>query len=530
MKLSAIYLRKSRADIEAEQKGEGETLARHEAALLTLAKSNNIIIGKMYKEIVSGDSIVDRPVIQQLLKDVENETWNSVLVMDIDRLARGNTVDQGIIAETFKYSNTKIMTPNKVYDPNNEFDEEYFEYGLFMARREYTMIKRRLQRGRETSVKEGKYVGSRPPFGYERIKIPNDKGYTLKINENEANVVRLIFELYTKGLANKTGERERIGVSKITRYLNNMGFKPQKNGQWSPTSIRDILINPVYIGMIRWNWRPTKKKLQDGDLKHERPRNDPTSENMILVKGLHPPIIEKETFDTAQKFMKQNPPRPVHITKTIKNPLAGLVICGKCGRHMERRPYGNGHIDTILCPYTTCDNVSSNLDIVEHKVLSALEDWLTDYKLRWKQQQAASPYAVQLNAKKKTLRQLNKSLDTAKKQLENVYDLLEQGIYTTEIFLQRSNKLNETIGDIEKQKKAIENSVKSEENSMDNYKILIPKIEHILDVYWNVSNPKTKNDMLKEVIDHIDYIKTKRGTRKNPNDDFRLTIYPKLPK
>lgn len=160
----ALYLRKSRADYEAEARGEGETLARHEKMLIELARRYNFSIGKIYREIVSGESIEARPVVQELLKDVQSGRWKGVLVVEVERLARGDTMDQGRVAKSFKFSDTKIITPIKIYDPNNEFDEEYFEFGLFMSRREYKVINRRLQRGRLASVKEGKYVGSIPPY------------------------------------------------------------------------------------------------------------------------------------------------------------------------------------------------------------------------------------------------------------------------------------------------------------------------------------------------------------------------------
>ena len=121
-----IYLRKSRADLDAEQHGEGETLARHEAALMALAHAKGLQITKIYKEVVSGETIASRPAVQQLLSDVESGQWDGVLVMEVERLARGDTIDQGLIAQTFKYSETKIITPVKTYDPNDEFDEEYF--------------------------------------------------------------------------------------------------------------------------------------------------------------------------------------------------------------------------------------------------------------------------------------------------------------------------------------------------------------------------------------------------------------------
>src|SRR5690554_1932838 len=104
-----IYLRKSRADIEAESHGEGETLARHEKILLDLAKKMKLSITQIHREIVSGETISSRPVMQQLLNEVEQGMWKGVLVVEIERLARGDTIDQGIVAQTFKYSNTKII-------------------------------------------------------------------------------------------------------------------------------------------------------------------------------------------------------------------------------------------------------------------------------------------------------------------------------------------------------------------------------------------------------------------------------------
>lgn len=175
-----IYLRKSRADREAEARGEGETLARHERILLDLAKKRGYNVGAIYKEIVSGETISARPVMQQVLREVESGMWDGVLVVEVERLARGDTIDQGVVARAFRYSETLIITPLKTYDPNNEYDEEYFEFGLFMSRREYKTIRRRLTAGRESSAKEGKYCGSKPPYGYSRVKLVSEKGWTLQ--------------------------------------------------------------------------------------------------------------------------------------------------------------------------------------------------------------------------------------------------------------------------------------------------------------------------------------------------------------
>ena len=118
-----IYLRKSRKDQEAESHGQGETLARHQKTLLALADSMGVKISKIYKEVVSGESIESRPEIKRLLHDIEDGHCTGVFVMEVERLARGDTKDQGIIAEAFKYSDTRIITPIKTYDPNDEYDE-----------------------------------------------------------------------------------------------------------------------------------------------------------------------------------------------------------------------------------------------------------------------------------------------------------------------------------------------------------------------------------------------------------------------
>lgn len=165
------YLRKSRKDAEEEAQGAGETLARHRKILSDLAQANNYNVVKVFEEVVSGDSIADRPEMQKLLKEVETGLYAGVLVVEVERLSRGDGIDQAIVSKTFQYTNTKIITPTKIYDPNNEMDAEYFEFGLFMSRREYNMIKRRLKRGKEMAAKEGKWSNGFAPFGYQKVKL-----------------------------------------------------------------------------------------------------------------------------------------------------------------------------------------------------------------------------------------------------------------------------------------------------------------------------------------------------------------------
>lgn len=296
-----IYLRKSRTDREAEMHGEGETLARHERILMELARSMNLHITKVFREIVSGETISARPQMQELLSAVEQGRCTGVLVMEIERLARGNTKDQGIVAEAFHYGKVKIITPLKTYEPDDEFDEEYFEFGLFMSRREYKTINRRLQRGRTAAAAEGRYIAAAAPYGYRKVKIPDDKGYTLEVIPEQADTVRLIFRLYTEGEPLPGGTFRQIGMLKISRYLDDCHIRPPRGDRWSRSTVKDILHNITYTGKVPWQRRICDKKYVDGHLTEHRTR----CSNPLISDGLHPPIISEAEFKKAARIMEQ---------------------------------------------------------------------------------------------------------------------------------------------------------------------------------------------------------------------------------
>lgn len=523
-----IYLRKSRADVDAEAHGEGETLARHEKALLELAKRLKLNVTKIYREIVSGETIAARPVMQRVLTEVEQALWAGVLVMEVERLARGDTVDQGIVAQTFKYSGTKIITPAKTYDPSNEFDEEYFEFGLFMSRREYKTINRRLQRGRVASVMEGKFIGNRTPFGYRRVKIPHQKGFTLEVLPEEAEIVKLIYSLFAFGEEQPDGTLKRLGTGMIARRLNALKIAPKGGAtEWADTTIRDMLRNPVYIGKIRYNWRPTAKRMVDGKMTASRKRAGP--EEWTVVPGLHEAIIDDVTWAKAQQFAYGRQKRPMSEKAQVKNPLAGLVYCSKCGGAMIRRPYSYNYEDTLLCKRRNCDNISTALHYVEERILSSLADWLEAYKLQWAEDaQKDNVKDASTEFKRKALKRVDAEAEKAKQQLNNVYDLLEQGVYTTEVFLERTKMLSDKIDDLKRERENLVADMKKALLREDSIKNIIPKVEHVLEVYHTLPDAEAKNEALKEVLEKVEYLKSVNGRWHNKPDEFEITLFPKL--
>lgn len=503
-----MYLRKSRKDLEAEQQGAGETVSRHRKILLDYAKKNNIIINKEYKEIVSGESIASRPVMQELLSDVEKGIWDGVLVVEVERLARGDTMDQGLVSQTFKYSNTKIITPLKTYDPNNEFDEEYFEFGLFMSRREYKTITRRLHNGKISSIKEGKFIAPEASYGYKKVKLKGQKGYSLAINENEAKIVKLIFEMYSNG----------IGIRTISKRLLELNLKPKKSKTWASSTITSILTNPVYIGKIRYVDKETTKKMIDGKITRVKNHNA----DIILADGIHEAIIDMDTWNKVQNIRKNNLIACNKIDYSLKNPMSTILKCELCGRSMIRRVDNRNNEERVMCKFCK-ENVSSKMNLVEEKLIESLIKLLKDYKIKYKENDN-SDFELALQLCLNTINSLENEIELTSIQLNNTYDFFEQGIYDKNTFLVRSNSLKEKIAEIERNVKKVKSEKLELEKNQNNKKIMIPKLENVIDTYSYTKNIDLKNKLLKSVLNKVTYLKK---DYKNL-DDFILTIYPKL--
>ncbi len=505
-----IYLRKSRADRELMLATDEDVLSRHERTLTELAQRCNYKITKIFREVVSGETLAARPQMQQLLSEIENGLWEGVLVMEVERLARGNSIDQGIVSQAFKFSNTLIITPAKIYNPANEFDEEYFEFGLFMSRREYKTINRRLNAGRLASCREGKYVGSIPPYGYQRKKLEKQKGWILVPDPVEADAVKLIFKLYT--------QQNRIGARLISKKLDALGIKPRKNDKWSLVTIRGILTNEVYIGKIVWNREKTVKSTVNGVIVKSRP----VQEHYDVFDGLHEPLVDEETFNKAQYYMSLNPRNPVSRNKTFKNPLAGIMICAFCGKKIIRRP---SHVspDYYICKTDGCPCVGSPTEMVESKVREGIKIWFNNFMLEYKN--TDNKIFV---GNEKIIQQIDTKIEKLNNQLTNTYDLLEQGLYTKELFLQRQETLSNDIDNLKKQKEKLIEDDRQKKAEYDLKQNVIPNAQKLIDNY-DALTAREKNEILKNLFHKIIYSKNeKAGKDKSKIGNFQLEFVSKF--
>lgn len=375
------YLRKSRADdplLSVE-----EVLSKHESILDEWAERNlsaPIPPENRYKEVVSGESLADRTEFQKLLKRIESPSIKAVLVVEISRLGRPDMEEIGRITKIFRYTNTLVITPMKVFDLSNEYDRDMFERELKRGNEYLEYTKKLLSRGRDLSVKSGNYLGSKPPYGYDKIVIIENKRKcpTLAINEEEANIVRMIFNAYVN---------ENVGTSTIANRLNKLQIKSPQGNMFTAEAVRDILENPHYIGKVRWNTRKAVLVVDNGEFKKTRPKT--SEDEVILVDGRHEPIISVELFQAAQE--KRGRSHRTCDNRELRNPLASMLYC-ECGKAMCYRHSTRGNLNyrepRLVCnAQHLCGNGSCSVSEIMDFVTTLLKEKISEFEIAVKQDQ-----------------------------------------------------------------------------------------------------------------------------------------------
>ena len=478
----AMYLRKSRAEFHDPE----DTLSRHKSILLEMADKNGWSIPEenIYHEVVSGSTLYARPEMLRLLRDVEAGTYDAVLCMDIDRLGRSSMSEQGIILETFQAADCKIITPAKTYDLNNEIDEQYTELASFMARQELKLISRRMRRGLNRTIQEGGYV-SNAPYGYKRVTI--GKLPSLEPVPEEADMVRLMFDLYVN---------QGVGCTGIAETLNQLGAVPRRGGPFNRSTVGVILKNPVYCGKIARNKTSGRAKARDSKKSAVyHPQTD-----WILFNGVHPPIIEQELYDKAQELFARRS-HPSYSKGHAANPLAGLIICGNCGKKIQFRCMGKkSKIEYLLCATPGCCPSTPFKDVESLFLRSIL---MCLGRIKAVQSRDTAP-KVDYNV---SIKAATRELEKAEGQVGRLRDLLEQGIYSVAVYQERMEVLSQRIDVLKGQIADLEKLKEKQEKRQ--YGPIIQRIENALEIYNQTDDMAEKNRLLKTIVDFAVYRKIK---------------------
>ena len=486
------YLRKSRSD-ESTLTVE-EVLSKHEAILSEWSVRNmDAIIPEenIYREVVSGETIDDRPEMIKLLKMIEDPRIRGVLVVEVQRLSRGDLEDAGRIIKIFRYTNTMIITPMKIYNLQDEYDRDMFERELKRGNEYLEYQKKIMNRGRLLSVSQGNYIGSVPPYGYDRTVVMDGKRKcpTLKINEEQAAVVRMIFDLYVN---------QDMGRQKICNHLDSLNIKPPKGAHWSPEGIVDMLSNVHYIGKVKWNWRKTVTVIDNQEAVKTRPKSK--DGDFMIYDGKHEAIISNELFNAAQAKKGKN--HRAKATTKVRNPLAGLVYCS-CGRAMSLRYYKRPDGTERSAPRLLCDgqfhcNTGSCLysDILS-RVNNILKCSIADFEIQLRNDDSLS-----VNSHKKMITQLETKLASLKqKEIKQWEKYSEEGM-PKEIFDKLNAKVIKEQSDVTA---ALSKAYSSMPSPID-YQERIDRVTNALEALnSDTIDAEKKNMLLKNCIEKITY-------------------------
>lgn len=301
---------------------EGFSLANQQREIEEYAEGNKMKLVKIYVDAgKSGKNITGRPQFMEMLQAIQNGAdVDYVIINTLTRFGR-NAADSTNALQIFDDYNVNLYCIQEHLDSFG-IGKTIIQISSAFAEMERENIRETTRAGRYQKARMGLWNGAQAPFGY-RIERGGDG--ILKIDEEEAKVVRLIFDKYVA---------EEGGVNGIATWLNTNGYKkkPRGNGKYtffSPLSVKHIIDNPVYMGKIAYGRR------QMEPIKGEHGEYHAVKQKEYLVSdGMHEPIVSKETWEAAHK-RREAESRPFPRNRSgHANLLTGVLVCPVCGRHM----------------------------------------------------------------------------------------------------------------------------------------------------------------------------------------------------
>ncbi|MCI9000021.1 MAG: recombinase family protein [Clostridia bacterium] len=479
------------ARVSTEKESQVESFEKQIEFFNEFTKKNNYELYKLYAdEGISGKQIKHRKQFQQMMQDAKTKKFDKVVVKDVSRFAR-NTVDLLQSIRELKSYGIEVDFLN-----NGEIMEGGSEFILTilgaMAQQESANMSKRVKFGKDITAKKGRVPNI--VFGYD--KIPDER-YTLKINEEEAKIVKEIFESYVyKG----------IGTTKIAWDLNDRGIRTKKTkSKWVQTSIVRMLKNPIYTGRV------TNKKSEVTDF-ITGTRKDLPEEEWIVVEKPEMRIISDELFNRAQDILLQRSNEFKLNNKREKTEyvFSTLIYCKHCGYSFRRvrRKYtedgkeyirwvcsGRNSMGVNHCPNTTV--------IDEEELLNAIKEYLKSIISNKKNFMKAVEKEFEKITK---LRENNeRSEESLLKEIEKVtskkqkyMEMFQNEVINIQELKKYTNPLNEDIARLERELKLITSEIKEKDGLEKELSKTISTVDDIL------NNKTITNAMLKTIIDVIE--------------------------
>ncbi len=392
-------------------------------------------------EGISGTKIKNRKEFLHMMADAEHGLFDMVVVKDISRFAR-NTVDllQNVRKLKALGIETQFLTANMTSMGNSEFVLTIFGA---LAQEESANTSKRVKFGKKMNAEKGRV----PNIVYGYDKTIGDY-FNLAINEEEAKVVRQIYQWYTK---------EGYGAAKISGMLNDRGCKTKRNCQWSQNAICRILTNELYTGKII-NGKQEVADFLTGQ------RKDKDEDEWIVVDRPDLRIIEPEVFEEAQTIL-QSRNQAFHISherQSNKYLFSTLIRCKECGWSFRRtvRTYKNTYVRWVCSGHNGrgADSCPNAITVDEEELIDVLQEYFTDILKQKKKviDHVVGEFQRVYKAKDENIayeKELNTQLGRLQKSRQKYMDMYTDDLISRE-------ELNEKIGGMRKEIERLENELK----------------------------------------------------------------------
>ena len=443
----ALYVRVS----SQEQADEGYSIGEQTDRLKKYAEAMGWIVYKIYVDPGYSGGNMDRPGLNEMIRDIEAGEIDTVVVYKLDRLSRSQFDTLYLIEKVFLVNNTDFISMTENFATNTPLGRAMIGFLAVFAQLEKDKINERTLMGKEARAKEGKWGGgSSVPIGYDYNIATGE----LEINEYEKMQILEAVDLFLKGVPLRT----------ITIIFEDKGYKYPGRGKnkgkltlWDTKRLKYVFSNRHYLGYI--------------------------SHNNNWYKADHTPIFDEETFNRLNKLLNQ---RSEAYSGYSRNPrqqtsyLGGMIYCKRCGARYAKqsgRRWKGQEPPLYYCCYSrskkvpkmvkdpNCDNKNWRMGDLDEIILNEIKKLAIDPEY----------YELLCTTKKENTDEPNK-IDILKNEIKNVreqisrfMDLYGIGQFTIEQVSSKVEPLNDQLGSLERELASLNasNDVLSEEETLE---------------------------------------------------------------
>lgn len=502
---AALYCRLSSDDAYL---GESGSIKTQRALLTQYCKENNIPVYDVYTDDGFSGTNFERPAFKRMLNDLESHKANLVIVKDLSRFGREYAQMGMYIENDFEDWNIRFISIGENIDTLNGTDEILMPITNVINSQYAKECSRKTKQAHRALAKEGKFIGSRAPFGY--IKDPKDRHHLI-VDEEAASIVRSIFEMFCDGIGyvrmTKILREKKILNPQAYFNKNNPDYYKsdywRQNFDWHATSIRVILNNPVYLGQTTFGRTKVKGKTKKKKVATEE-------SEWIVVENTHEPIIDKATWNLAHDIMK-NRRRETKSGETQM--FAGLVKCSDCGSALNvsrnaktgkytsfscwvYKNYGKERCTSHAIGYKTLYNIV--LENIRRQAECASVQ--KEKYLEMLKNQMAEKATQDIKSVKNELKKINKRIAQLEKILNKLYEDRALEKITEERYLLMNTNYENDYNELKERQNVITQQIEKIETTECNAETFTNLIEKYLNI--TELNARILNELIEKIVVH----------------------------